>query len=79
MCVCVCVRVLQVDGMGCEACQTHVKNVLDRSGGVIASSVDFTTGYAEVCSKSHADVCSKIKESKVSKRKQSFLLWTLSR
>mmetsp|Transcript_7853 Transcript_7853/g.11560 ORF Transcript_7853/g.11560 Transcript_7853/m.11560 type:complete len:94 (-) Transcript_7853:388-669(-) len=34
--------------MGCEACQSHVKGVLDRSGGVIASSVDFNTGRAEV-------------------------------
>ena len=38
----------QVDGMGCEACQTHVKGILDRSGGVVASSVDFNTGVAEV-------------------------------
>lgn len=39
---------LQVDGMGCEACQTHVKGLLDRSGGVITSSVDFKTGRADV-------------------------------
>jgi copper chaperone CopZ len=60
-----CAYALQVDGMGCEACQTHVKNVLDRSGGVIASSVDFTTGHAEVCNKNHAQLCSKSKVSKV--------------
>lgn len=39
---------LQIDGMGCEACQTHVKGLLDRSGGVITSAVDFKTGRAEV-------------------------------
>lgn len=39
---------LQVDGMGCEACQSHVKGLLDRTGGVITSSVDFKTGRADV-------------------------------
>ena len=39
---------LQVDGMGCEACQSHVKGLLERTGGVISSSVDFKTGRADV-------------------------------
>mmetsp|Transcript_5856 Transcript_5856/g.13558 ORF Transcript_5856/g.13558 Transcript_5856/m.13558 type:complete len:465 (-) Transcript_5856:75-1469(-) len=39
---------LDVDGMGCEACQTHVKSVLERSSGVISATVDFKTGKAEV-------------------------------
>eukprot|EP00961_Rhodomonas_salina_P219983 2973707-Rhodomonas_salina.1 len=38
----------KVDGMGCEACQAHVKGVIDGLGGVVASSVDFTSGMAEV-------------------------------
>ena len=39
---------LKIHGMGCEACQTHVKGLLDRAGGVVSSSVDFRTGDAEV-------------------------------
>lgn len=39
---------LKVDGMGCEACQTHVKGVLDQWGGVVESAVNFETGTAEV-------------------------------
>jgi len=39
---------LKVDGMGCEACQTHVKSVIDQWGGVVESEVNFETGTAEV-------------------------------
>merc|ERR1719327_1281965 len=39
---------LQVDGMGCEACQLHVRGVIERSGGVIGSAVDFKKGTAEI-------------------------------
>lgn len=43
-------QVLQVsvDGMGCEACQTHVQGLMDRAGGVIGSRVDFKAGRAEL-------------------------------
>jgi len=39
---------LKVDGMGCEACEAHVRGVLDRSSGVISSRADFKGGFAEV-------------------------------
>jgi copper chaperone CopZ len=39
---------LKVDGMGCEACEMHVRSVMDRSSGVISSRADFKRGYAEV-------------------------------
>lgn len=39
---------LKVDGMGCEACEAHVRSVLDRSSGVISSRADFKGGFAEV-------------------------------
>lgn len=39
---------LQLNGMGCEACQLHVKGVLERADGVIAASVDFEHGTAAV-------------------------------
>lgn len=38
----------QVDGMGCEACETHVRGVMERSSGVISSVADFEKGWAEV-------------------------------
>ena len=39
---------LQLDGMGCEACQLHVQRVLEASSGVVAAEVDYTTGRAQV-------------------------------
>jgi len=39
---------LQVDGMGCEACEVHVRGVMDRSSGVISSRADFQKGFAEL-------------------------------
>jgi copper chaperone CopZ len=39
---------LKVNGMGCEACELHVRSVLDRSSGVIGSHADFKGGFAEV-------------------------------
>ena len=39
---------LRVDGMGCEACQKHVKGVIDQWSGVIESAVDFKAGTAHV-------------------------------
>ena len=39
---------LVVDGMGCEACQSHVRTVIDRSAGVVGSEVDFTKGTARL-------------------------------
>lgn len=39
---------VKVDGMGCEACQMHVQGVMDQTGGVVSSRVDFQSGYAEV-------------------------------
>lgn len=39
---------LKVDGMGCEACESHIRNVFDRSSGVIGSRADFKSGTAEV-------------------------------
>jgi len=39
---------LKVDGMGCEACEAHIRNVFDRSSGVIGSRADFKSGTAEV-------------------------------
>jgi cation transport ATPase len=38
----------KVDGMGCEACQTHVQSVMSASEGVISSSVNWETGFAEI-------------------------------
>ena len=32
--------------MGCEACQLHVKGLLEASSGVIGSAVDFEAGTA---------------------------------
>ena len=39
---------LAVGGMGCEACQFHVKGVLERTPGVIGTEVDFKAGSAEL-------------------------------
>eukprot|EP00933_Yihiella_yeosuensis_P079869 TRINITY_DN9328_c0_g2_i1.p1 TRINITY_DN9328_c0_g2~~TRINITY_DN9328_c0_g2_i1.p1 ORF type:complete len:468 (+),score=79.74 TRINITY_DN9328_c0_g2_i1:83-1486(+) len=39
---------LKIDGMGCEACEAHVRNVVDRSSGVIGSRADFKGGFAEI-------------------------------
>lgn len=39
---------LRLDGMGCEACQLHVRTVLERSAGVVSSEVDFEKGLARV-------------------------------
>jgi len=39
---------VKVDGMGCEACQLHVQGLMERTGGVVSSSVDFKTGEAEL-------------------------------
>eukprot|EP00947_MAST-08B_sp_MAST-8B-sp1_P000199 g199.t1 len=39
---------LTVDGMGCEACEAHVRGVLDRAGGVVSSQVNFEAGKATV-------------------------------
>ena len=39
---------LSVEGMGCEACQIHVKQVLERTSGVVGASVDFKAGRARV-------------------------------
>jgi len=39
---------LQIDGMGCEACQAHVQALLESSSGIVSSSVDFKTGHAEL-------------------------------
>lgn len=34
--------------MGCEACQSHVRRILDGSPGVFASKVDLDTGTASL-------------------------------
>mmetsp|Transcript_31989 Transcript_31989/g.56559 ORF Transcript_31989/g.56559 Transcript_31989/m.56559 type:complete len:453 (+) Transcript_31989:34-1392(+) len=39
---------LKIDGMGCEACEAHVRGVMQRSSGVISSRADFKAGFAEV-------------------------------
>jgi len=39
---------LKVEGMGCEACEMHVRSVIDRSSGVISSRADFKGGFAEL-------------------------------
>lgn len=39
---------VKVDGMGCEACQLHVQGLMERTGGVVSSSVDFKAGEAEL-------------------------------
>lgn len=39
---------LDVSGMGCEACEAHVRGLLERSSGVIAGRADFEKGIAEV-------------------------------
>lgn len=38
---------LAVDGMGCEACEAHVRGVIEQSPGVISGHVDFDKGTAE--------------------------------
>ena len=39
---------LEVDGMGCEACELYVKGLLNTAGGVLGSSASFVSGAAEV-------------------------------
>lgn len=39
---------LQVDGMGCEACQIAVSGVLQRSSGVLDATADFEAGRAQM-------------------------------
>jgi hypothetical protein len=39
---------LKVNGMGCEACQLHVRTTLEMSAGVLSSRVDWEGGTAEV-------------------------------
>ena len=39
---------LQLEGMGCEACQLHVQRVLEGSGGVVSATVDYKSGKASV-------------------------------
>ena len=39
---------LHVNGMGCEACQLHVRTTLEMASGVIWSRVDWGAGTAEV-------------------------------
>jgi|TARA_B100000524_G_scaffold348320_1_gene252451 copper chaperone CopZ len=39
---------LRVNGMGCEACQMHVRSVLERSPGVAGAEVHFSRGLAHV-------------------------------
>jgi len=39
---------LQLEGMGCEACQLHVQKVLESTSGVVGAEVNFKTGRAEV-------------------------------
>ena len=39
---------LRVEGMGCEACESHVRAVIERSSGVVSSRVDFTVGEARL-------------------------------
>ena len=40
---------LDIDGMGCEACQLHVRTVIEMSAGVLGSAVDWKAGRAELC------------------------------
>mmetsp|Transcript_1363 Transcript_1363/g.4738 ORF Transcript_1363/g.4738 Transcript_1363/m.4738 type:complete len:220 (-) Transcript_1363:250-909(-) len=39
---------LHVGGMGCEACQHHIQNILQQTSGVLDFFVDFRTGDAQV-------------------------------
>jgi len=39
---------LTIDGMGCEACQWHVRSVLERTAGVASADVDFAAGVANL-------------------------------
>lgn len=39
---------LDIGGMGCEACQVHVRTVIDMSAGVLGSAVDWKAGKAEL-------------------------------
>lgn len=41
-------RVLNVQNMGCEACESAVRRIIDRQSGVVSSSVDFKAGVAHV-------------------------------
>jgi copper chaperone CopZ len=40
--------VMNIEGMGCEACQVHVQNTIEAATGVIAANVAFSTGAATV-------------------------------
>lgn len=42
------VQSFEISGMGCEACEAAVSRIIDRSSGVIASSVDALTGIANI-------------------------------
>ena len=37
-----------VNGMGCEACEAHVRRLVEASSGVVAAAVDFETGRAVI-------------------------------
>lgn len=39
---------IDISGMGCEACEAHVRSVLQRASGVISGRADFQRGVAEV-------------------------------
>ncbi|XRB03377.1 mercuric ion transport protein [Pycnococcus provasolii] len=39
---------LRVDGMGCEACQTHVQSVLAAAPGVVSATAKWTEGTAKL-------------------------------
>ena len=34
--------------MGCEACEAHVRRLVEASSGVVAAAVDFETGRAVI-------------------------------
>jgi len=39
---------LSIAGMGCEACQLHVRSMLEMTPGVLGSSVDWASGTADI-------------------------------
>ena len=39
---------MNIEGMGCEACQSHVQATIEAAPGVVAAKVAFATGAATV-------------------------------
>lgn len=39
---------LKIEGMGCEACETMVRSIIETGGGVFSTQVNYETGSAAI-------------------------------